>query len=341
MTERSLFWDTELLADGGPYTQAHLHDQFLRSLINGTGNRGPINHWRSELAVSGNSSPLSVATGGACVYGMLFDMDEATTVSVPTPSAGVSRYDVVCLQRDWANQTVRVSRHSGVAAGAPAIPTLTQTAGTYWETPLATILVDDAGTITVTDSREFCTYSSEWAANIIIAGLYGEGAVTPAKIPDRTRYRSTDLHPDATNPCTRVAGASYDFWNFAAGVTNEAWAYFIIPSDVVGNQASFYLWNGPVAAAAGNVKWDYNIYHGAATESVGTQLTNTAGTVAVVAQGGRLVANIYRDLIYANLVVSDGDIVAFQLERDGGAGADTFANAVRGLILEIIWTADA
>lgn len=340
MVERSLFWDGVVLGDSGPYTQAHLHDQFFRSVVNGDGDRGVVYGWRDSLLVSGASSPLSVAAGGGCVYGMLFDMDEAITVDVPTPSTGASRYDIICLQRDWALQTVRVYRHSGVTAGAPVVPTLTQAVGTYWETPLATILVDDAGTITVTDARDYCTFSTEWPANIVTAGMFEQGVVIPDKIPNRTRYKLKGgkmIRPDATNPCTWVAGPTWEYFTFANGVTNSAWTYWMGPTDLVGAQVNFYIWNAPTAVAAGNVKWDYNIYHGIP----GTP-TNTAGTVPVIAQGGRAVGNIYRDQV-PNVALSAGTehIISFQLDRDGGAGADTYGSPVWLIGVEMEWTADA
>jgi len=108
------------------------------------------------------------------------------------------------------------------------------------------------------------------------------------------------------------------------------------PTGLTGAAANFYLWNAPTAVAAGNVKWDYNIYHG----SSGGALTNTAGTVAVIAQGGRAVGNVYRDTILAGLAVGTGHIIAFQLSRDGGHGTDTYGSPVWAIGLEMEWTAD-
>jgi hypothetical protein len=342
MTQRSLFWDTSGLGDGGPYTQTDLHDNFFRSIINGTGDRAVVKGWRSELLVSGSSSPLSIATGGGCVYGMLYDMDEATTVSVPTPSSGASRYDIICLRRDWAAQTVRVYRHSGVAAGSPVVPTLTQTAGTYWEAPLATVLIDDAGTITLTDTREFCAFSTEWPANIVEAGMYEQGAITAALRPDRTRYilkGAGQITADSTNPCTRVAGGSYDYWQFAPAVTNEAWVYFQIPQGVVGSQVTFYFWSTPdvngAGAGAENCRWTYSIWHGPS----GGALANDALFVDADQQL-RLNTTAYADQVPAvALGGNEGDIIAFQLGRNGGA--DSYASNMRLHGVEMRWTAEA
>src|SRR4030042_1908375 len=133
MTQRSLFWDGAILGDCGPYTQAHLQDQFFRCLAGAYGNRAVVRGWRDELEVSGISSPVTVAAGGAMVYGMFYDSDAASGVSVSTPSSGFSRYDRIVLRRDWSVQTVRVDRVVAVAGDVPAVPALTQAAGAISE----------------------------------------------------------------------------------------------------------------------------------------------------------------------------------------------------------------
>lgn len=190
MTERSLFWDGEVLGDCGPYTQLHLHDYFFRSIMDGTANRGVIRGWRDQLEVTGTSSPISIASGGGVVYGMLYDSDSATSLNISTPASGLSRKDRIVLRRDWSVQTVRVARVAGTAAAFPSVPALTQTALVIWEIPLATVLVEDDGTITITDGRQFCTPTTEWPANCVTLGSYEVGAVTSDKRPDRTRWET-------------------------------------------------------------------------------------------------------------------------------------------------------
>ena len=341
MAERSRFWDGTVLGDAVAVGQTHLHDQFFRSVINGTGNRGPLLGWRDDMLVSGVSSPISVAAGGGCVYGMLYDSDAAVSVSVPTPSSGLSRYDRVVLRRDWSVQTVRVARVAGTAGAVPAIPALTQTAGTIWEVPLGTLLVDDAGTITVTDAREFCAFTTEWPANVVEPGMFMEGAVTAAKIPDRTRYDlkgAGQIEPDSANPCTWVAGVSYDYWQFADAAQNDGWVYFMGQTGDTGTGVDIYLWTVPdvngAGAGAENAKWDYSAYYG---DYDGT-LTNATGTVNVDQQL-RLNTTVYRDQLINNLPAVEGQIIALQLSRDGVA--DSYNSAMRLLGIELVWTADA
>lgn len=341
MTERSLFWDGEVLGDCGPYTTQDLHDCFFRSLLNGTGDRGVVKGWRDELEVSGISSPVSVAAGGAVVYGEFFDTDLAVAVAVSTPSSGFSRYDRIVVRRDWATQTARIARVVGVAAAAPAMPALTQTANITWEIPLATLLVDDAGNITVSDTREFCWFSTEWPANIVVAGMYGAGVVTAAKRPDRARWQfqgAGQLEPDSANPCTRAAGATYDYWAYADAAFTRGWVYFLVPEGVVGN-VSFFVWSTPDVNGAGlgveNCQWDYSIYYGVD----GGALNNAAGTVNVDQQL-RVNTTAYRDQVpAAALGIGAGQIVAFRLSRDGAA--DSYNSVMRLHGVEMYWTAEA
>ena len=85
MTEISRFWDGVALGDCGPYSTANLHGEFFRSILNGTGDRGPLFGWLNGLEVTGASSPLTVDTGAAIIYGLFYENTEAVSVSVSTP----------------------------------------------------------------------------------------------------------------------------------------------------------------------------------------------------------------------------------------------------------------
>lgn len=342
MTQRSLFWDGSVLGDCGPYTSAHFHDQLLRSITGCTGNRGVLLNWLNNLEVTGTSSPLSVATGAAVVYGTFFESDAAVSVTISTPATGYSRYDRIVARRNASTQTVRIGTTQGTpSVGTPTVPALTQDVSGIYEIPLANALIDDAGTIEVTDTREYATYSSSWPASLVTGDMIVGGNVTADKLANQTRWDvrgAGQIEPDNTNPCTWTVGASYDFWAFATAVTNEAWVYFMAPTGLVAGTLAFYLWNAPDAAAAGNVDWEYNVYYGAD----GGALTNATGNT-VVAQGGRAVANSYRDAFFTitTATVTEGQIIALQVRRDGGGGTDTYGSSMRLLAVEMAWTADA
>lgn len=341
MTERSRFWDGTAVGDALAVTHTHLHDQFFRSILDGTGNKGVVKGWRNELEVTGAASPVSIATGGAVIYGMFYDSDSATTLTIATPSSGLSRYDRIVIRRTWADQICRVGKVTGTAAIIPAVPSLTQTANVIWEIPLATVLVDDAGTLTITDTREFCTFTTAWTANIVTAGMFEEGAVTTDKRPDRARYDlkgSGQIRPDSGAACTRVAGASYDYWSFADAAFNRGWAMWGGDASIVGSSVDFYVWSVPnvngAGAGAENCEWDYDIYY---HTGAGTPSSSSATTT--VDQQLRVNTTVYRDLLVAGITLGDGHFVAVRLSRDGAA--DSYNSAMRLLGIEMAFTADA
>lgn len=339
MTQRSLFWDGTV-GDGGPYTQQHFHDYFFRVLLNGDGNRGVLRNWENELLVSGTSSPVNVATGAAIVYGGFYETDAAVTVNIPTPSSGNSRYDRVVVRRNWSSQTTRISRISGVAAAAPAIPALTQSPGAIYDIPLATVLITDAGIVTVTDAREFCTFCTEWPADIVDTADYTAGAVTTDKVPDRTRYELKDagqIEPDSALPATWTAGASYDYWSFADAATNAVWVCFMYPVSLVGTSFALYVWSIPDVNGAGGgaetCTWNYNAYRIAEGST-----SSFAGSITPDQQA-RVNTTVYRDALHAAVPLVGSDFVLLKLSRDGTI--DSYNSAMRLLGVEMEWTADS
>jgi len=182
MTEDSLFWATNGTGDGdaGGYTSADYFNAF-RSLFTGsTVNSGGVApDFLDKLAVSGTSSPLSVASGAALVYGVPYYNSTAVNVTVPSP-VSQNRIDRIVLRADWTAQTVRVTRIGGTE-GAGSAPAMTQSAGSVWDIPLATITVTPGGSITVTDGREFLQGLGDGGiATVKIA----DSAVTTAKVAD-------------------------------------------------------------------------------------------------------------------------------------------------------------
>ena len=350
MSEDSYFWDgNAVLGDDGPYTTQHVQDTFFRMLLNGTGDQGVLRGWLNEMLVSGAASPITVATGGAIVYGEFFQNDQAASVNIPTPAAGLSRYDQVVVRRSWAAQTVRIARVAGVAAAAPAVPILTQTVNVTWEIPLATVLVTDAGTLTVTDTRDYCTFSTDWPANAVDTEHYAVGSVTLDKVPNRTRYQlkgSGQIEPDdglgAYTACSWTYGAvplaPYPHWAFLNVQVDAGWVYFMAPTGLVGASVDIYVWSVPhvngLGAGVENCQWDYNTYAG----PYGGILATTNGTVNVDQQV-RVNTTVYADQLIAGFAINEGDIFILQLIRDGVA--DSYNQDMRLLGIEMRWTADA
>lgn len=191
MTERSLHWngasvgDADLLtvnaADGIGYRLANedyespFVDVGHRMLYNGDGNRGPLNNWQNELAVAaGAGMSVDVATGGAIVYGVPYENTAVVNVAIPAPTTD-TRYDRIVLRRNWATQTVRITRLPGVEGGsAPSITQSPAPSGTgIYDIPLAIVQATTAPAIgTITDEREFCRFG----------GVPGTGAIGSTQI---------------------------------------------------------------------------------------------------------------------------------------------------------------
>lgn len=345
MTERSMFWDgtADLTAvppeEGGPYDQGHMMDTFFARIMGSHDDAGVLYNWLNDLEVTGTTSPVSVATGGAFVYGMFYENDEAVNVSVTTPTT--ARYDYVVLQRDWMTQTVRIARITGTAAENPIAPTLTQTAGITWEIPLALLYIDSGGTITVTDAREYLAFPTNWAEvpNIVTTTEIADNTITTDNIADRVRYEykgAGQIEPDADSPCTWTSG-QFDYWSFSSG--DAGWVYFMVPVGYVSGTMEFYLYTAPVVAGAGDVEWTYNIYWGPATSSGGDLLDHTSSITP--AQGARAIKTPNRDgLLWMRTGIDAGQIIAIKIARDTH-GLDTFPNAMALYGVEMEWTADA
>lgn len=152
MTEISLPWAGQSVGDAGPYSDDDWSDVWRKLFVQDRAVQGIIRDYLDELAVSGVTSPVDVETGAAIVDGKFYENDAAATIAVPTPSVS-TRVDLIVLEKDFAAQTVRITREAGTeGAGAPSI---VQTDGTTWQIPLAQASITTGGVITVTDARTF------------------------------------------------------------------------------------------------------------------------------------------------------------------------------------------
>lgn len=172
MAEKSLFW-TDSTGDGGPYSQTQLAE-WLEYLFttDQAATEGVLEGADNELAVSGASSPVAVATGAAIVKGRWYRNSAAVNVAVASPAAA-TRIDRIVLRADWTAQTVRIARVAGVEGGAA--PALTQVDGTTWEISLAQVSITTGGAITLTDERAFCHFGTRVSAAMLDAAIAGNG----------------------------------------------------------------------------------------------------------------------------------------------------------------------
>lgn len=134
-----------------------IFDAILRAVGYDPATQGVLraNAWGlNTLAVSGTSSPVSIATGAAVVNGKLFRVTAAETEAIATPSVS-TRIDRIVLQIDYTAtpEAASIERVAGVEGGAA--PAVTQTDGTTWQISLAQCSITTGGVITVTDERAY------------------------------------------------------------------------------------------------------------------------------------------------------------------------------------------
>lgn len=195
MTEKSIFWTTGALGDGAAeYTMAELTRWLRQTYLSDNTDEGVLKNYGGELAVSGVASPVSIATGGALVYGFPYWSTTASTLAIPTP-VGDTRIDRVVLEADWTAQTVRIARVAGAEGGAA--PALTQIDGTTWQISLAQASITVGGVITVTDERVFVhpnweIEAGQFNADVVDGAIELSGGALAVTADDSTIEVSAD-----------------------------------------------------------------------------------------------------------------------------------------------------
>lgn len=178
MAQKSFPWTNNATGDGtsGGYTALEWGEIWRQAFLGGNeASQGVCKGVANELAVTGTSSPLSVNTGAAFVYGKFYQNTASVNLTVTTPVVGTTGGHVI-LQLDWTAQTVRLVATRNTD-GVNSTPSLTQSTSTQWEIRLAAFTITTGGVITVTDARAYVHMSQRVAtANI------DDSAVTTAKI---------------------------------------------------------------------------------------------------------------------------------------------------------------
>lgn len=188
--EKSRFWTTNGTGDG-PSAKYSMGDfaEVLRRLLttDQETTEGVLRGIGSDLAVSGTSSPLSVAAGAGLVYGIYYENSSALSLAVSTPVSGVTG-GRVNLKADWSAQTVRAVVQLNTD-GNPAIPALVQTPGSAWSIPLATFTITTGGVIALVDARAWCHFATYLTADMVeslagysVVGRAASGAGAAAAI---------------------------------------------------------------------------------------------------------------------------------------------------------------
>jgi hypothetical protein len=147
MAEYGLFFTTNGIGDGVPYTSAQ-HFAWLQS----TFGDGVCTGRGFELRAEVSGGNVIIKSGAAYSGGAFYENTSDITVTIPTPSIGTTGHHIV-LRKSETAQTVRVALLSS-SDGVASIPTVTQDANT-WEFSLYTLTKTTAGVVTLTLTRRF------------------------------------------------------------------------------------------------------------------------------------------------------------------------------------------
>lgn len=159
MTQTSRFWNGTALGDALIEAPYDAPSEFARVMLSVAGtdndaNKGGV--WYSDLGELAPTNPATttvrIATGRAMVWGTWYENDASidTTPAAPSVSTRIDRY---VLRKDWATQTVRLTRIAGAEGGAA--PALVQSVGTTWDYPICQASTTTGGVVTITDQRTF------------------------------------------------------------------------------------------------------------------------------------------------------------------------------------------
>ena len=186
--EFSMLWETQTNTGDGAnsYTQDQSNNYFRYFDVQDPSTQGvAINGGGLDsLEVTGTAIPLNVASGAAVCW-LRYWNDAATTVTVSAPIADTGGR--VILQTDWATNTTRLKIVLNTV-GNTAVPALVQTAGTIWQIPLASFVIDSAGDVWtdagkivagVVDDRVYMH-----SVRMVGTGNIADDAVTTDKIAD-------------------------------------------------------------------------------------------------------------------------------------------------------------
>ena len=346
----SLGWTTNGTGDGvsGGYTQAKFTDWMEAIILQTTTTQGVLRNYGNELAVTssgGSASPVSVDEGGAFVKGFFYRNAAAGTMGIPTPAAA-TRVDRIVLQADWGSQVVRFRRVAGTEGAGT--PDLTQTDGTKWEIPLATVSITTGGVATVTDGRIWARYNTTVGsdqlasnavttvkivdaqvttakiadANVTTAKIEDE-AVTAAKIDNRTRYvfvPATGGENSADE--SRPPGTLGVYLPNGAGTAGDRTAsgFFAVPSDYVsGFGAVGALYSSEVSTGSAYVPFSVS-YLGAGGWTTGTYPATLK--IDLDGVGGYATDSVALSGVAANIQLK------FDLRRDSDNAGDTSTSGI-------------
>lgn len=278
MAEYSILWTTTTSPAGDAlvgYTENQVRKMFWA--LSGQGaNTGVRSYFHNDLAVTGSSSPVSVAGGAAWVAGIFYWSDASVNVAVSTPVIGTTGHRVI-LRADWATKTVRIALKSS-PDGTAALPALTQLVGGTYELPIAGVTIQTNGSISVVDERYFCTIPGKiklgrTAAQVLGLVTAGDrllrmparqgGSTSVWSTAGTTNYDLSTVRVKVQAGVRQWSGSSGDTGGAVAVTFPEAFSQApviasLTKKDAVGNHAVTRIWPTSISTTGFTINWATN-----------------------------------------------------------------------------------
>lgn len=134
----------------------------------------------SGLAVSGTTSPLSVAAGAAWIDGVFYENTSAVPLTVATPAALTAGHVVLRVEMASGVQKARVYAVRATS-GDTTVPALTQTSESTYEIRLASFTISAAGAIVLTDTRPYLHANTR-----VSTAMIDDDNITNVKLADNS-----------------------------------------------------------------------------------------------------------------------------------------------------------
>jgi len=286
MAEISLPWAGIVTGDCGPFSDDQWSDTWRKLFTVDRTTQGVLLGYGNELEVTGVASPVAVNTGAGLVDGKFYENTASLNVVIPTP-VGATRIDRIVLRKDFAGQTVRITRIAGAEGGAA--PAITQTDGTTWDISLAQVSITVPGVITVTDERSFA-HSTLSVGKTRLSLPPSAGYPPDDSAGSAAAQLQMKITTDATDPQVRWSELLFDdtteehwYWTFAMpsnyGRTPIVDVYYKATSAVAGTAA----FNAKLMAITPGDAADMDADEFAAEQTAGSEtVPGTAGFLSKI-----------------------------------------------------------
>lgn len=266
-----------------------------------------------ECTVAADTTSIDVDEGAAQVDG-IFYWNDTDPVNVPIPAAGAGddRIDLVVVRKNFQATTdytpgggaptclrreTRITVIRGVEAVGPAAPTVTQdvTRATYWDIPLCTVQVDDAGALTeLTDLREYVDVETKEILVQFVGGDAGGG----------------------------LALDDPKGWLLGSAVTTDLFAFWEVPVDFISALTATPL--TILDDTTGNMVVETDFLYGTCGQPMSTHNNSESDTVTIF---NIRYFDCLDDVTTVITPANPGDFLRMRFRRTGGAGGDTAGEA--------------